>query len=285
MTRQIPLLDCHQHLIYPDQFTYSWTDQNPVLAGTAFELEQYRQLVEPHGPVRSIFMEASPDDRFSAAESRFVMKLADLPNTIIDGLILSCRPETDHDFLATIESMHHPKLVGFRRILHVAPDELSTTPQFRDNVNLLARYGLTFDVCVSARQLPIAYELIRACPNVQFVLDHCGMPDIATGALGPWREDLSRLARLPNLACKISGVLTYCQPGNATAEAVRPYVEHCIEQFSWDRVVWGGDWPVINKASTLPNWIEISRKLVRDEPISNQHKLFHLNAERIYLGR
>jgi predicted TIM-barrel fold metal-dependent hydrolase len=162
------------------------------------------------------------------------------------------------------------------------PDELSQHPRFAENVRRLEQYGLTFDLCFLARQLPLAVSLARRCPGVQFILDHCGVPDITGGALDPWRKNIRTLADLPNVACKISGVLAYCSPGEATAESVRPYVDHCLDYFGWDRVVWGGDWPVCNMTSDLKTWVDASRELVAGADPRDQQKLFSKNAERIY---
>ena len=142
--------------------------------------------------------------------------------------------------------------------------------------------GLTFDLCFTWKQLPIARELVEKCPDVQFILDHCGVPDIASGRLDPWRGSMRDLAALPNVACKISGVLAYCNPGNASTEAVRPYVEHSIECFGWDRVVWGGDWPVCTMTSSLRQWVATSREIVGGASEDEQQKLFNRNAARIY---
>ena len=67
-----------------------------------------------------------------------------------------------------------------------------------------------------------------------------------------------------------------------TTEAIRPYVEHCLECFGWERVVFGGDWPVCNTTASLGRWVEIIKEIVAKESITNQEKLFAKNAERIY---
>lgn len=278
----MPMIDCHQHLIYLEKYPYSWAEEIPQLAGKAFRMEDYLKLIEGKGEIRTIFMETSPDDPHWREEAKFVYSLADQEDTIIDGVVVNCRPESEEDFEAYIECARHPKLVGFRRILHVVPDEVSQQPRFVENVRVLEKHNLTFDLCFLARQLPLAVQLAVQCPNVQFIVDHCGVPDIAGGALEPWRADIRKLAELPNVACKISGVLAYCAPDQTTADAVRPYVEHCIESFGWDRVVWGSDWPVCTVTSDLPEWIDITRQLVVGEDETNQRKLFHENAERIY---
>lgn len=281
----IPILDCHQHLIYPDRLAYSWTADIPQLVGKAFTYEDYLSLVADAGPVRTIFMETSPDDSHWQDEAQLVMELADAPDTIIDGLVLNCRPEADGDFDQYIESIRHPKLVGLRRSLHVMPDDLSQDDRFIANVRKMAAQGLTFDLCVLARQIHLGAALARQCANVQFVLDHCGVPDIAGGDIDRWRVAIREIAACENVVCKISGLLAYCDPRSANVETIRPYVEHCIACFGWDRVIWGSDWPVVCVTRDLPSWIAASRELLAEESSTHQHQLFHKNAERIYLGK
>jgi len=275
----IPIVDTHQHLIYPDQWTYSWTKGIPALEGKAFRIDDYRREIEGTTISKSVFMETTPDAW--REEAGHVYKLAAQPGSIIAGVIANCHPEED-GFEKYLDSIQSDRLVGLRRICHVEDDEFSRQPNFVENISRLGRRGLTFDLCFLARQLPIALELARKCPEVQFVLDHCGVPDIAGGSLDPWRDDMRRIASLPNVACKISGVLAYCKPGNATTEVVRPYVEHSIECFGWDRVVWGGDWPVCTLTSSLRQWVATSLEIASSAAKAEQHKLFHENAVRIY---
>ena len=277
-----PIVDTHQHLIYPERWPYSWAAGIPQLAGKAFRYADYEKASAGAGITKAIFMETAPDDPHYRDEVKFVYELAAQPGSIIEGVIASCRPEEPGNFERYLESIRHPKLVGLRRILHVMPDDLSSSPHFADNLRLLPKHGLTFDLCFLARQLPAAIALSRRCDGVQFILDHCGVPDVAGQVLDPWREHIRELAALPNVACKISGVLAYGAPKHANAAGVQPFVEHCLEQFGWDRVVWGGDWPVCNLTTTLGNWVSVSRELVKSASAADQQKLFHDNAIHIY---
>ncbi|MEM1084928.1 MAG: amidohydrolase [Verrucomicrobiota bacterium] len=278
----IPILDTHQHLIYAGRWPYAWTADIPALAGKSFTYEDYLNEIEGTGIEASIFMETTPDDPHWHEETEFVRQLSESPDSLIRGLIANCRPEEAGDFEDFLDRIDGPALVGLRRFLHAVPDELSESPTFVDNLRRLAPRKLSFDLCVLAHQLPIATRLAKACPEVSFILDHCGIPPIADGGLTSWRPDIAELAHLPNVACKISGVLAYCDPPNATTDAVRPYVEHCIESFGWDRVVWGSDWPVVTTSSSIREWVAISREIVADETLENREKLFHRNARRIY---
>jgi len=276
----VEILDTHQHLIYPDRNSYAWTAGIPALADQAFTYEDYSTAAAGCGITRTLFMEADAD-RWQD-ETAMVLAMADDPDTIIDGVIANCRPEDGEGFDAWLDTIADTRVVGLRRILHTEPDALSQDDAFAANIRKLADRNLTFDLCFLARQLPIAIELAGRCDGVQLVLDHCGVPAIAAGAMDPWRAHISDLAAMPHVACKISGVIAYCEQGAGTADTLRPWVEHCIESFGWDRIVWGGDWPVCNLNGDLGQWVAASRALVAAEDEANQRKLFHENAVRIY---
>jgi predicted TIM-barrel fold metal-dependent hydrolase len=280
-SQPIPLLDTHQHLVYAGRWPYSWTAGIPALAAKSFTYDDYLRAIEGAGIAAAIFMETSPDDPRWREETRHVAQLAAAPDSLIAGMIVNCRPE-DEGFENYLDSLDGFPVVGLRRVLHVMPDEVSQQPRFVRNVRLLAARGWTFDICMLQRQLPLAAELARACPDVQFVLDHCGVPDIAGVTLADWRQKIAAVAALPNVACKVSGIMAYCRPGEATAAAIRPYVEHCLDVFGWDRVVWGSDWPVCLINVSLTRWAEIIRELIAAESDENQRKLCYSNAIRIF---
>jgi predicted TIM-barrel fold metal-dependent hydrolase len=275
------IIDTHQHLIYPDRFGYAWCKGIPALEGKAFRLEEYREASQGTGIGGTLFMETGVDDPDARSETDFFLALAARPGSGILGVLATCRPE-EKDFPARLDAMLHPHLRGLRRILHVVPDAVSQTPLFAANVALLAQHDLTFDLCLLPRQLHLGVALARKCPQVQFVLDHCGVPNVKDGELDPWRGSIRELAALPNVACKVSGVAAYCDPARVTVDALRPFVEHCIECFGWDRVVFGGDWPVCNMTASLGLWVELAKELVSAEPAGRQEKLFADNARRIY---
>ncbi|WP_437535748.1 amidohydrolase [Sorangium sp. So ce726] len=277
----MPRIDSHQHLVYRDRFPYKWTASLPALATAPFTLAEYRAAAASCDITGTVFMEVDVPEGHAGDEAKFFCALAEDPSSGIRGVVASGRPE-NADFPAHLEAIRHPKLKGIRRILYVAPDATSQGALFRRHVAALGAAGLTFDICVRARQLPLAAALADAAPATQLILDHCGMPDIAGGGLDPWRADLRELARRPNVACKISGLVTYAKPGAVTADALRPYVEHAVACFGWDRIVWGGDWPVCNLTSSLGDWVRLLDELLVAEPAENRAKLFHDNACRLY---
>jgi predicted TIM-barrel fold metal-dependent hydrolase len=275
-----PILDTHQHLIYADRLRYTVAERVPVLAHRVFHYADYLEAIKDTGIEATVFMETSADDW--EREFDVIYPLSKQPDTLITGIIAQCPPENSSAFQPWIERHIERGLVGIRRVCHTEPDEFSLQEGFVRNVRLLSSYQLTFDLCFLGRQLPYTIRLAQRCENTQMVLDHCGVPDIAHGEWDTWKASIRQIAKLPNVSCKVSGVLAYCQPEDATLETVKPYVETCIESFGWDRLVWGSDWPFCNQTTTLKNWVDVSRELVRGESLDNQRKLFSENARRIY---
>ncbi len=250
------IVDTHLHLVYLDRFSYPWLEGAPPL-NRQWTAEAYFAEAARLGIETALHMEVDVAEADMEAETRFVLGL----DPRIGGAIASGRPESP-DFPAYLDRIAAIDGVkGIRRILHTSPDELSQSPLFAENLRRLADKNLPFDLCVLARQLPVGRALVAKCPDVQFVLDHCGVPDVAGRALDPWRADIKALAELPNVAAKISGVVAYAKP-DWTVEDLRPFVEHVIECFGWDRVVWGSDHPVCTLTADLTRWVEAIKAIV-----------------------
>lgn len=278
----IPLIDTHQHLLYADDLPYGWTSGIEALAGKAFTLQDYQALTNGLGVESTLFMEAAVDEARWFDEAPFIAEKARQDGSNIAGLIATIRPESDAGFDEELARGTSLGVVAYRRILHVVDDALSQSGTFRANVRKIGDAGKVFDLCFQARQLPIASDLAKACENTTFVLDHCGVPDIAGGGLDPWRADIAALAELPNVNCKLSGILAYCDPQNATLDALKPYVDHVLDVFGPKRMVWGSDWPVVNMTSDLPNWIGMTRQILSPLSTDEQSAIGSQTARRLY---
>lgn len=276
------IIDTHVHLLRGNQFKYDWTEDIEVLKSQNFSLEQYSEIALAAGVTKAIFMETAVNTEFYKSESLYAKTLADDSETMIESVIAGCFPEKNKGFDAWLEQTADTGYVGYRRILHTEPDELSQSNTFIANVTKIGELNKCFDMCFLQRQLPLAINLAKKCKNTQFILDHCGVPDIAGGDFNNWSANISKLAELENVTCKISGLLAYCQNSKNAPLIIKPYVEYCIEAFGWNRVIWGGDWPVINMTSNLPAWLVISKNILSNEEHSNQGKLFSKNAMKVY---
>lgn len=275
------IIDTHLHVVDPWTLDYPWLATVPALNQAwpyaAYELEARRA-----GISRALHMEVDVAPGRIEEETNYVATLAHRPDSLIAGAIASCRPE-EPEFAAYLDRQRHNPLVkGFRRVLHVMPDELSEQPLFRENIKRMSGSGLTFDLCMLPRQLPNAMALADLAPDVTFILDHCGVPDIKGDARQPWQDHITELARRPNVVVKISGVVAYADPDTWIADTLRPWVEHTISSFGWDRVVWGSDWPVCTLGGGLMAWVAATHALIDGASADERQKLLSGNAQRIW---
>jgi predicted TIM-barrel fold metal-dependent hydrolase len=275
------IVDTHQHLWDKDLFHYAWLEPLPKL-DRSFRLSDYRDATSGLEIEKTVFVECDVDESQMMDEALHAQRMADDFGNRIAGIVASGRPEHD-GFKAHLDELaEHPKVKGIRRILHTGPDEVGRGKMFIENVARLEEYGLSFDICVLARQLPVAIHLASKCPDVTFILDHCGVPDVKSQSLRPWRDDIRELSKFPNVACKVSGIVAYGDPADWKTEDLRPFVEHVVESFGWERVMFGSDWPVCNLTASYTRWVETLLALTRFAGETNQGKLFWENAICIY---
>ncbi|MBZ9843975.1 amidohydrolase family protein [Mesorhizobium sp. CA5] len=275
------IIDTHLHLIDQSALRYPWLAGVPAL-NRDFSYAEYAADARRSGIEAVLHMEVDVDPADIAAETAHVKAIAGQAGSLLRGAIASCRPE-EAGFEAYLETVKaEPFVKGFRRVLHVVPDDVSEGALFRQNVKRLAGTGLTFDLVVLPHQIPKAMALADLAPDVQFVLDHCGVPDIKGNAEHPWREHMEAIAKRPNVTAKISGVVAYADPATWTVETLRPYVGHTIRCFGWDRVIWGSDWPVCTLGGGLTTWIAATHALLAGASDSERTCLLSGNARRLW---
>lgn len=275
------IVDTHLHLIDLSAMRYPWLAGAPAL-NRDFPHEEYAIQARRAGIEAALHMEVDVDQADIEAETSHVKAQSQQAGSLLRGAIAACRPE-EGGFAAYLERQQSdPFIKGFRRVLHVMPDELSDSALFRDNIKRLSGSGLTFDLVVLPHQIPRAIALADLAPDVQFVLDHCGVPDIKGRAEHPWREHMAEIARRPNVIGKISGVVAYADPNSWSVENLRPYVEHTIGSFGWDRVVWGSDWPVCTLGGGLATWVAATHALIAGASPEERMKLLSGNARRMW---
>ena len=278
------MIDTHIHILEPERFTYGWTKDFPALSGR-FDLSDYEKASADTGIQAGVFMEVDCEE--SADEARYFCSLAEQPGCLIQAVVAAARPESP-DFERNLEAIAHPRLTGIRRVLHTQPDELSQSSLLRENVSRLGALGLSFDLCVLQRQLPLALDLVRACPQTIFILDHCGVPEIsandapAGAGFLAWEKSIRALAGEPNVSGKISGITAYAPEPLRNAQGLRPYIETMLEAFGPARLVWGGDWPVVNLGDGLLAWSNITRELLSEMTPDERTLILSTNAKKIY---
>ena len=147
----------------------------------------------------------------------------------------------------------------------------------------MARNSLVFDALVLPRHLPRLLRLVDDHPDLQFVLDHCAKPRLATGKIADWQRDITSLAERPNIVCKLSGLVTEAAPDWQIADLWKA-VDHVLACFGPQRLLWGSDWPVVNLAGGYEKWFAAAETLLADLSADEKAAIFGSNAARIYLS-
>ena len=276
----IQLFDTHLHLLYRNELNYAWAKDIPPLAEGDFTAEDYKSLTDGLGVGGSLFMEV--DAEYYKKETNFIRSIANDSNNGIKGMIASIRPEQEDGFESWLNASIDIGVVGYRRVLHVASDEMSQNETFRKNIRKIGNAGKTFDMCFLQKQLPIAIELAKSCDNTTLILNHCGVPDIAGDGLSIWSENIKSLAELPHVYCKLSGIMAYCAPDTASYKTIEPYVDTVLNYFGSDRIVWGSDWPVVNLAKGIKEWISVTRNILSNLSDDEAMAIANTNAQKIY---
>jgi L-fuconolactonase len=278
-----PIIDAHLHIWDPKRFRISWLDGNDTL-DQPIGLEQYREQTQGIAVEVMVYVEVDVAPHYTLLEAQWVEAFTrDEPR--LRGIVASAPLEYGERARAYLQALvaigSHIK--GVRRLLQGESDPAyCLRPDFVHGVQMLPEFGLSFDICIYHHQLAAVVELVRQCPETSFILDHIAKPDIKNGLLDPWRDQMGALAALPNVVCKVSGLVTEADHQRWTTDDLAPYVAHVLTVFGEDRVVFGGDWPVVLLASSYARWVETLDTLTAHLSPSARHKLWAENARRFY---
>jgi L-fuconolactonase len=279
----VPIVDTHLHLWDPRRFRMSWLDGNDLL-NRPHLLADYAEHTAGIDVAAMVYLQVEVETPYAFLEARWAVDQA-AKDSRIQGVI-PWAPleygERARAFLAALTDLG-PLIKGIRRIIQFEPDlDFCLRPDFVRGVQLLPEYGLSFDLCIDHRQLANAGELVRRCPDTSFILDHIGKPAISLHQITPWQERIRELAALPNVMCKLSGLVTEADRRHWTLQDLEPFAGHVLEVFGEDRVAFGGDWPVVLQAASYRRWLEAAEQLTAHLTPRAQRKFWAENARRFY---
>lgn len=278
-----PIIDTHLHLWDPGNLRYPWLAGNALL-NKPYLLADYRKACGAIQVEKMIFLQCEVDFAQFQEEAAWVTSLSKVDPRIA-GIVPWAPLEKGDAARGDLEMLlaANPLVKGVRRIIQFEPDiEFCLRPDFVKGVQACTDYGLSFDICISHIQMANTIKLVAQCPNVKFILDHIGKPDIRQQIFEPWKSEISTLAQFPNVWCKMSGLVTEADHKTWTREDLKPYIDHVLDVFGFDRVIYGGDWPVAYQATEYPRWVETLEWAVEGCSEAELRKLFRDNAEKFY---
>lgn len=272
-------IDSHQHFWKAARGDYHWmTEKVPVLCRDYLP-EDLRAQLRNHGIDKTIVVQAAQ----TRAETDFLLDLA-----------------AKHDFIAGVigwldmESPNFPKelelyskkekFLGIRPMLQDLPDDdWILRPRVIESLRLISERDIPFEFLTYTRHLPHVLKALDAVPNLRAVVDHVSKPEMKNRKLDPWRSFMSQVATHSNVYCKLSGMITEADHQSWTPEDLRPYVEHVVECFGLDRVMFGSDWPVCLLAGSYDQVVAALRTILKSRlDTRREADVFGGNAARFF---
>lgn len=275
------VIDAHAHFWDVKSLRYPWIEPGSVFDRT-YSLQDYQQAAADVPITRMIFVEADAHSSCSLREARWAQELAAV-DTRIQGIVARLTLTQNPGVIADLDRLTGvPLLKGIRDNIQNHPPGFAIQAEFVQGVKEVARRGLHFELCLKHGQLGETLELVKRCPEARFVLDHCAKPDIRRGDREPWLSQIRAMAALPNVVCKISGLVTEADWEAWRPEQVLWYARQAAEAFGPTRIMFGSDWPVNEAAGGFLKWYRVAEALVASWSIADQEDFFYRNAERVY---
>lgn len=276
----LEIIDTHQHLWDTSNLNYPWLEDFDALK-KRYLAQDYRQATAGLNVVRSVHVEGDPAPAHVVDEVKWLTRIAEEDGMI--GAIVAAASLEEQNAEAILKQLTESELVvGVRRMAWHRPDnQFYSSSELIEGVQLLEKFNLTFDLCAHYEQLPAAIELVKATPNIRHAVNHCGGPDVQGGQFQPWADHMSQLASFDNVHCKISGIVTRASE-KWTKEELKPYINHLVSAFGYDRVMYGSDWPVCTLAAEYATWLDALLWAVQDASDEEKRKLLYDTAKQFY---
>jgi L-fuconolactonase len=272
-------IDAHHHLWNLAVRPQPWTDRLPALR-RSFGMDDLRPLLRQHAIDGTVLVQTVTE----AGETPELLAIAASAPEVLG--VVGWVDLTGQDVAAQLAGLRalpgSDLLVGVRHQVQLESDlQWLLRPAVIDGLRQVAEAGLVYEILVTRRQLEATVAVVRRIPQLRFVLDHAGKPGIAAGELDPWRRQLTELGSRPNVAVKLSGLVTEAAPGWTTKD-LTPYADHLLESFGPGRVMAGSDWPVCLLQAGYDEVITVTDELLADLTGDERAQVLGGTAERWY---
>jgi L-fucono-1,5-lactonase len=271
-------IDSHQHFWLLSRGDYGWLTEDLKPLYRDFLPNDLLPHLDQAKVQNSIVVQAAP----TLEETQYLLQLAE-QNACIAGVVGWIDMESPAVVDDLIMLAKHPYFLGIRPMIQdIADPDWMLRPQLQSVYDKLVDLGLTFDALVKPEHLPNLYTLLRRHPYLKVVIDHGAKPDIAKGKFQPWADKIKFIADNTNAYCKLSGLLTEAGE-DASYEKLQPYMQHLLDCFGTERLMWGSDWPVLNLAADYQTWNDMTLQFLQDMNVDDQMRILDGNA-RVFYG-
>ena len=270
-------VDAHNHFWNYDAVKHSWIDGSMTAIQQSFLPEEFGKILNENGIDGCVAVQVEQN----LEENDYLLALAD-KHSFIKAVVgwVDLRADDLDEQLQKLSQQQ--KLKGFRHIAQAEANDFLSAQAIKNGVAKLAEYNFTYDILVFPQQLPAAIELVKACPNQKFVLDHLAKPYIKSGDINQWKKDITELSKYENVYCKISGMVTEADWKNWKPVDFIPYIEVSFEAFGAQRLMFGSDWPVCLLAADYQEVKNILSSYINTLSLTEQNQFWGNNAVEFY---
>lgn len=272
------VVDSHHHFWDLAELEYEWMPPGDNVLRQNRLPQHLKPLIDEVGVTRTVIVQAHS----SMEEARWLLQLA-AENDFVAGVVawVDLADPNVGDSLDQLQQ--DPYFKGVRHIWHDEPDDgWIMLPGVLNGLKELADRGIRYDLLPRPQHLGYIPRVLDAVPDLRTVVDHIAKPLIAEGVFEPWLSDLKRVAEIPSVHCKVSGMVTEADLENWQAEDLTPYVRNVVEMFGYDRLMFGSDWPVCTLAGSYEQVFRAAEHALGPMSDADRAAVFGGNAERFY---
>lgn len=270
-------IDSHVHFWKYDKQRDAWITNDMKVLQQDYLPEHLSLTMKRNDIDGVVAVQASQEE----VETRFLVELANT-HPVVKGVVgwIDLRADNIEERLQHFSQ--YPIIKGYRHIVQAEPDDFLLGQNFQRGIRALKAYNYTYDILIYPKQFPAALQFASAFPDQPFVIDHCAKPEIRSKKIDDWKKDIEAIAQLPNVYCKLSGLLTEANWSAWSAGDFFPYLDVVFKAFGTDRLLFGSDWPVILLSGIYVQWKSLLEKYMEDLPQEEKDKVFGQNAARFY---
>jgi L-fuconolactonase len=270
-------IDSHQHFWKFDPIRDRWIDDSMQKIQRDFMPEDLLPLLIENKFQGCVAVEAEQSEE----QTNFLVDLA-LKNNFIKGVV-GWVDLLDKNVSERLNHFSAAKIIkGFRHVVQAEADDFMLRNDFRNGITALKEFDFTYDILIFHRQLPAAIDLVNRFPNQKFVIDHIAKPNIKSGEIESWKNNIQEIAKASNVSCKVSGMVTEADWNSWKSADLKPYLDVVFDNFSTDKILFGSDWPVCNVASHYAEVAAALEDYIAQFSIQEQNKIWYENATAFY---
>ena len=272
------VIDSHQHFWKYNSHDFPWISDDLSFLKKDFLPDDLFPVLSKNQVNGCIAVQA----RQSIEETEWLLQLASQHSFIkgVVGWVDLCSKNVE-DQLSKFTRGNG--LVGVRHVLHdEIDDDFMLRDDFQQGIKHLEQFGLTYDILIFPKHLPQVMQLVKMFPKQKFVIDHAAKPDIKSGNYQSWKNDLEGFRSLPNVFCKLSGLVTEADWKAIDQTNFDPVLDTLFDVFGDKRVMYGSDWPVCQLAASYKQVMDILQNYLINHKELNYERIMGGNCSMFY---